>query len=157
MTGSAPVRVRERMFWCRPDALAVWVAHVVEEIRARREAPDWLQTLGQDWGIAAGFPDFGLHWDPDDDESLAVVTRLCQHACARARAAGDLTAERLRSWHILDGISVADGTGGRPVEADRVLEVAGAFSALLDGTLPPDPPGAAWFFGTGEGPQTTDR
>ena len=157
MTSSAPVRVRERMFWCRADALAVWLAHVVEEIRVRGDAPEWLQSLEQDWAVAAGFPDFGLHWDPEDDAGLLVLAGICAAAAVRAQNAGDLTADRLRRWEILDGMAVAGGNEGRPVELDRVLEVGTAFRGLLDGTLPADPPGRHWFLGTGEGRQPTDR
>jgi hypothetical protein len=157
MTSSAPVRVRERMFWCRADALAVWLAHAVEEIRVVGDAPEWLQALEQDWAVAAGFPDFGLHWDPESDHDLALMAGVCGAALLRARAAGDLTAERLCRWEILDGMTVAGGNDGHPVEVDRVLEVGAGFRGLFDGTFPADPPGRHWFLGTGEGPQPTDR
>jgi hypothetical protein len=78
-----------------------------------------------------------------------IATAAREEALAR----GSLSEDQLRRWLIVDDLPVAGAVSrtGAEVEVERVLEVADAFLALLDGTLPKDPPNGAWFVGGGRG------
>jgi hypothetical protein len=146
------VRYGERLFWALDDAFGAWFAYLVEEIDRRPDDP-WLAELARDWRVAAAVTDFGATVPECTTDQLGELLDIAAAARRRATAAGDITAEELGAWLIVDDLPVSDGfprtEGG--VLLDRILEVADGFVALLGGTLPPDPPEGAWFFGTGNG------
>jgi hypothetical protein len=70
----------------------------------------------------------------------------------RGGAAADV-----RDWRVLDDIPVATGSlRWDPLPVAALLDVVDGFASLLDGTTPPDPPGAWWFLGV-PGGRTTIR
>lgn len=139
-------------FWALDDAFGVWIAYLVEEID-RHACDPWLETIAEDWRVAAAETDFGAHIPPASQAQVASLRALAVEARARAVEAGDVSVEDLRTWFTARDLPVAHGfsrTGDR-VELPRILEVADGFLSLIDNALPPDPPGGAWLLGTGKG------
>lgn len=147
------IRIGDRYFWVVDDAFAVWLAYFVEEIRATTAIPEWLGKLTEDWAVAATITDFGMTVDPVDDERRGMLGVIADRARRNAVSAGDVPITRLKEWRLVDDLTVSDGFSrtGEVVELVRILEIAEGFAALLDGTLPPDPPEGWWFLGWGDG------
>jgi hypothetical protein len=148
------VTFSNRGFWTWDDALAVWLAYLVEEIDRHSDDDDgWLTEMANAWRVAAAIPDLGAHVKTGTPEQLAALRLIVEAARKRAVEAGDLAIEDLRNWVIVDDLAVSQGFSrtGNQVELKRVLEVADASRSLLNGTLPPDPPEGAWFVGVGQG------
>lgn len=145
--------VGERGFWALDDAFAVWLAYLVEQIDLEAGNDPWLAELAADWRVATVVTLYGADVGKPTPEQSRRLLAVAVAARQRAVDTGDIPVERLRQWILLDGHAVSDGfsrTGDR-IEAGRVLEVADGFIALLDGSLPPDPPAGTWFLGTGHG------
>lgn len=152
MSRMTTVRVGQRGFWALDDAFGVWLAYVVEEIERSGPAA-WLDTLAEQWRVAAAVTELGADAGRLTGEQAAALHTIAVAARRRAEAVGDIPVDRLRSWIIVDDLPVAGGfarTGGS-VELSRVLEVADGFISLVEGSLAPDPPAGAWLLGTGAG------
>ena len=155
MSKTTTVTFAERGFWALDDALAVWLAYLVEEADRSDGAHDdpWCVRAREAWRVAAGIPQFGARIPRSTPEQLDRLLSTAAAARRRAQASGDLSLEHLRAWVMVDDLVVSDGFSrtGAVVEVIRVIEVADAFIALVDGTLPADPPEGAWFVGCGRG------
>ncbi|HEX7302278.1 hypothetical protein [Lentzea sp.] len=137
MSRTTTVSVGDRGFWVLDDAFAVWLTYLVDE--TGRVAPDpWLTGLAEDWRGVLECPDLGEVLPELPVDRARLLLEVATGARLRAAEAGDVPWDFTR-------------TGKDHVEVGRVLEVADGFVALLDGTMPADPPGGAWFLGTGEG------
>ncbi len=159
MSRTTTLTVGDRGFWALNDAFGVWLAYMVEEIERDGGPEDpWLAALAEQWRVSSAITDFDADLTLDAPEQTPRIRAYAVAARRAAVNAGDITVQRLQHWMILPDIPVADGfsrTGDR-VEVDRVLEVADAFIALLNGNFPPDPPTGAWFLGTGDGMRVID-
>ncbi len=154
MGRTTTIRYGGRGFWALDDALAVWRAFLVEELdRHEDRAEPWVANLSAQWHRAAAISEFGAEIGSGTPEQISRLRDRATQARSNARIRGSLSEDDLRGWIILDDLPVAGAfsRAGTVVEIERVLEVADAFLALLDGTLPPDPPGGAWFLGSGRG------
>lgn len=148
------VEIDGRGFWTVDDALDVWLAYLVEQLdRGDRAGDAWLAGLDDQWRHAAAIADYGTTIELDTPEHRAWLREYAAAARRAAVEAGDITADRLRQWLILDDLAVSGGFSRRPggVSLNRILEVADGFIALLDNQLPADPPSGWWFLGTGNG------
>lgn len=153
MSKTTTIVVGERGFWTLDDAFAVWTAYLVEQIDQQPGDDAWLVRLAADWRVAAVVTDYGADAGELTPEQSQRLRDIAVAARQRAADAGDVPVERLRQWRMFDDKVVAGGfsrTGDR-VEVARVLEVADGFIALVDGSLPVDPPTGTWFLGTGHG------
>jgi hypothetical protein len=148
------VTFAERGFWSLDDAFAVWLAYLVEEAdRADAHDDPWCVRARNEWRVASGIPEFGAHIPRSTPDQLSRLLSTAAAARQRAQARGDLSIEDLQAWIMVDDLAVSGGFSrtGAFVEVNRVIEVAVAFIALIDGTLPADPPEGAWFVGRGRG------
>ena len=148
------IQVGDQGFWAPIDAFGAWMAYLVEEIANR--APVMLDpalgALAEQWRVAAVVTDYGADAGDLSAEERAALRSIAAAARTRAETVGDLTADQMRKWIILDDHPVAGGWAAHgTVELTRILEVAGGFIALPDGEFPPDPPAGAWFLGGGNG------
>jgi hypothetical protein len=138
--GSTSIEFRGREFEANDSTMEVWLALLVDEIRAMPDAPDWLRHISEEWTIM-GTSHFGFGVDPNldelisDDERRDVVLTIARRAMARLESLGPLipaeTLNGLRDWG-------AGFTFARDAEAKYFLEPARYFIKLLEGTLLPE-------------------
>jgi len=148
------IQIGEHGFWALADAFGAWMGYLVEEFADRAPVllDPALSALAQKWRVAAVVTDYGADAGDLSETQRAALRSIAVAARARAETVGDLSAERMREWIILDGSPVAGGWAvGGTVELSRTFEVADGFLALLDNELPPDPPPGAWFLGPATG------
>jgi hypothetical protein len=148
------IQIGEHGFWALADTFGAWMGYLVEEFadRAPVQLDPALSDLAQKWRVAAVVTDYGADAGDLCEAQRAALRSIAVAARARAETIGDLSAEQMREWIILDGSPVAGGwAAGGTVELSRILEVADGFIALLDNELPTDPPTGAWLLGTGNG------
>lgn len=137
MSKTTTVSVDDQGFWVLDDAFAVWLGYLIDQ--AERVGPDpWLEECAEDWRSTLECPDLGEILRGLTPEQKRLLLEISTEARQRAHEAGDVPRDFTR-------------TGKDHVEVGRILEVADGFVQLLDGTFPADPPGGAWFLGTGEG------
>jgi hypothetical protein len=142
------VEFRNRLLWVHTESLQVWLALLVEaaeELEATDEP--WFATLIKSWRVQATVADLGCALEDGwSNEELGVVVQLAK--ATRERLAEPETVAHVLTpgWSVLDGEPVAAGVGSLRL-VERITQVADAFVLLLQGALPPDPPGAWWFVG----------
>ena len=152
MSRTSAIGFRGRWLWAHREGLQVLLALMVEAAAGRATSDDepWFAAIVQQWQVQASVADLGCtlddSWSP---EQLALVRDLIEGVRGELRAP-DAAGRVLRpGWSVLDDLPVAGGVGTERV-IERVDEVADALLQLLDGRLPPNPPGAWWFVGTAE-------
>jgi hypothetical protein len=154
VTRTTTLTYGDRGFWALDDACAVWLAYLVEEAIGNPTQDDpWCIEAREQWRVAAAITQLGAHVPQSRPEQLGRLRATALAARDRAQARGDLPEQDLRSWIVVDDLPVSNGFSrrGAVIEVQRILEVADAFIALIDGTLPADPPAGAWFVGLGRG------
>jgi hypothetical protein len=131
----------DRGFWALDDAFGVWMGYIVEEIDHEHGDDPWLDEMARHWRVAAAITELGARVSRGTRDQVTRLIDVASGARERACSRGTLTVDQLRRWVIVDDLSVSQGFSrtGNHVEIERVLEVADAFIALLDGSLPPDP------------------
>lgn len=149
---TATVRYRDRHFWALDDALAVWLAYLVEEFDAMPADSELAAEL-EDWRIATFVTDYGANIPVVSESTQARLLEGFVDARSKAMLHGDVSTQTLEAWKLVDDRPVSGGfsRSGGSVELPRIMEVADAFIALMKGSLPPDPVGGWWFLGTGHG------
>ncbi|GLY50752.1 hypothetical protein [Lentzea sp. NBRC 102530] len=129
--------VDDQGFWLLDDAFEVWLCYLVDAAE-RIEADPWAAELAEGWRSLRHCPHLGDFYRDLTDPQRRLLIAVCADARRHAVEGGDVPRDFTR-------------TGKDHVEAVRVLEVADGCLELLSGTFPPDPPGGAWFLGTGGG------
>jgi len=155
MSRTTTVNRGDRHFWTWDDSFGVWMAYLAEEIDGLDPPPADLAALAEDLHVVSAAIDLGANFSDVGEDSLPLLLQVAATARARAVDAGDISEEALRSWMAVDDLPVA-GAFSRSrtgvVEIERILDVADTTIALLDGTLPADPPEGSWFVGhSGDG------
>lgn len=153
MSKTTVLTVGDRGFWALNDAFGVWLAYLAEEIEGDAAEAQWLAEIAEQMRVSAAITDLGFDLDPGPADQVARIRSYAASARRAAVGAVDVPVGRLRRWMILPDVAVAGGFSrtGPVVELQRILEVADAFIAILDGDFPPDPAAGAWFTGTGAG------
>ena len=66
----------------------------------------------------------------------------------RVEARGDMTKADLETWSVLPWEKVSYGFLRSPtLSVDALIDAIDGLTGMLDGTFPPNPPGAWWFLG----------
>ena len=144
--------INGRFVWVYDNSHDVVLAHVIEVAEAD---PDIDDTLVENWRVLATISDIALTYPTEHDIDGEAFLRCLEATRERVLEAGDLDADALKGWSVLDGYDVSDGfvRGGRhPMAA--LLDTVDGFRDMLTGTLEPDPENGAWFLGAPEGRST---
>lgn len=157
MSRTTTVSFGDRKFWALSDAFGAWLAYLVEVADAHTTEPEsWLGEQTGRWKVAASITDFGADITAGTADQIGLLRDYALEARELVITRGPLSREDLQGWIVVDDLAVNGGNVriGDVLSVERILEVADAFIALVNGTLPPDPPGGTWFVGTGDGYRT---
>ena len=152
MSRSQYVGYRDQGFWAYDVSLAIFLKHLVDvadrqlavgNVGWLREAVDW-------WRVVASINDYGFEieesWSADQ---VKLFLQLADEAVAVISRRPAFTADEVAGWSLLDDMHLE--TRGEPIVAIRPIVTLGrAVIHLVDGSLPPSPPGTWWLFGTGK-------
>lgn len=143
------VRILGRGVWVLDNSHDIVVARMVEEAE-RLDVVD-AETL-QNWRVWASIPDLAFHHEAP---TPSAVDEILSGARARIERHGDVRADDLTDWRLLDDIAVSGGfLRDDPLPVESLLDVLDGFADLFAATLEPDPRGAWWFLGAPGGRRT---
>jgi hypothetical protein len=157
MSKTTPVQFRGRSLWAFDVSLSILLAELIDiaEALSPQQRPPWLPgalpTLRVHAVVGAD-----LQFNPDldlEDGQLDELISLIAQATRRLRQQRTVTAAEAAEWRVLDNRPVL-WRSADAVDTAPIAELGEAIIQLLQGTLPPSPPGTWWYFGLSGGPRT---
>lgn len=100
-------------------------------------------------GSIAAPAEQGVFFETLSEEQEAVLLHAAAEARQYAASRGDLDRASLAPWKVDEHSLPIHLREGDVLTVDRLLEVAEAVEAILQGRLQPHPPYARWVVGTG--------
>ena len=131
----------------------MFLKHLIDvaEEHCLEQEERWLTKTVQRWRIVACVNSYGLALGEEwSAPQIATFLGLAREACLRIGRRESFAATEMEAWSILEGGGVF-ARGASEVASGPIVELGEAMVALLEGKLPPAPPGAAWFYGTPSG------
>jgi hypothetical protein len=156
MTRTQFVECAESGFWAHDVALGVFLKHLIDvaDARSREPGASWLVEAVDAWRVVAWVGDYGLNLgETRSSAQHGTFLALAREACARIGRRERFLAIEMQAWSILDGRGVF-ARGASDVLAGPIVELGEAVIALVEGRLPPAPPGTAWLYGAPSGRST---
>ncbi|GAA1437755.1 hypothetical protein GCM10009616_40070 [Microlunatus lacustris] len=135
--GTSFVEFRGRGFWTSDSKLEIWLHLLTLAVSRRDERPPWLDEAREHWHEQATVGFTGCvsaaldHWIGDQADRLLTVAELAEDVQHVLRGTGIIRRDDLEAA----GIGGPGSTWAADVDAEVVLPVAEAFSALLRGEI----------------------
>lgn len=154
MSRSHFITFRNCGFWAYDIPTSVFLKFLIDAASARvvSKPSQWLVDAIQNWRVTAVIPDLSHYAEDDWSQSqIESVMELCRSAVSSIRSHGDILAQEIELWPILDDYRIFTRRHD-PVPSEPVARLGEAFIALLNSSLSKPPDGHYWFFTLDEVP-----
>ena len=151
MSKSKGVHIFDRFVWVWDNSHDVVVARMVEEALATGEVDP---SVVESWRVCASIPDLAFRYPEDGGPDPTALLGLIDGARDAIIRHGNMTAEYLATWSVLEAERVSGGFLRSDIlRVEALLDVVDGFDHLVNRTFPHDPPGSTWFLGAPTGRQ----
>lgn len=154
MSKTVPVCSGDTMFWAYDVALGVLL---IEAVRFGAERPEgqrppwWPELAAHMLTQALVGSAYAVLLDEFDPARRRDLLDCLLATARRIEVRGGVTREEVAAWPELEEEATSFLRGAKHIDPAPLVELAEAFAALADGTLPAAPPGRHWFYGTPAG------
>ncbi len=153
MTQTHYVSYGDKGFWVYDVGLSVFLKYLIDEAviyLIDRENP-WLDSAVSKWRIVACISPYGISFDDSLPESqIEILMSFIDGACLHLSERKVIPGIEIECWQILDDHKIFL-RGASEVHTGPLVELGQAIIQLFSGTLPPDPDGGIYIYGTPSG------
>jgi hypothetical protein len=152
------VEYLDRWFWVYDVSLSILLAETAEvaESSLTGNSPHWLPDVVEGLRISAVDTDCGFYLDDYTDDQIKHLVNWLLEAVRRLRDRRWVTADEAAQWYLIDGYTV-DLRDANAVPTEPVAQLGETIVQMIEGPLPPAPPGTQWYYGRPGAPVTIPR